>query len=35
MLNILWPCMILVAYSFAFFSGNIENINNAIFEYTR
>ena len=35
MLNVLWPSLILVAYIYAIYTGNIENINNAIFEYTR
>ena len=34
MLNILWPILILISYGYAIFNGNIENINNAIFEYT-
>lgn len=32
MLNILWPILIIISYVYAFFSGNIENINNGIFE---
>ena len=34
MLNILWPALIIISYLFAFISGNIENVNNAVFEYT-
>ena len=32
MLNILWPILIIISYVYAFFSGNIENINNGIFK---
>ena len=31
MLNILWPIFIIVSYTYACFSGNLENINNGIF----
>ena len=34
MLNILWPLLIIFSYIYAIFSGNIEQINNAVFEYT-
>ena len=34
MLNILWPIFIIVSYIYAIFNGNLENINNAIFEST-
>lgn len=34
MLNILWPIFIIISIIFAIFSGNIENVNNAIFEST-
>ena len=32
MLNILWPIFIIISYIYALFSGNIEKINNGIFE---
>ena len=32
MLNILWPCFILISFIYAFFAGNIEKVNNSIFE---
>ena len=35
MLNILWPCLIIISYIYAIISGNVQNINNAIFEYTK
>ena len=34
MLNIIWPILIITSYIYAIFSGNIEKVNNAIFEYT-
>ena len=34
MLNILWPILIIISYVYAIFAGNIEEINNAVFEYT-
>lgn len=34
MLNILWPILILISYIYAIFSGNVEKINSAVFEYT-
>ena len=34
MLNILWPLLIIFSYIYAIFSGNIEQINSAVFEYT-
>lgn len=34
MLNVLWPIFIIISYVYAIFNGNIENINNAIFEST-
>ena len=34
MLNILWPIFIIVSYGYAMLNGNIESINNAIFEST-
>ena len=32
MLNIIWPIFIIISFVYAIFSGNVENINNAIFE---
>lgn len=34
MLNILWPIFIIVSYGYAMITGNMENVNNAIFEST-
>ena len=34
MLNILWPIFIIISIVYAIFSGNIENLNNSIFEST-
>ena len=34
MLNILWPIFIIISFIYAFFSGNIDNVNNSIFEST-
>lgn len=34
MLNILWPIFIIISIVYATFSGNIENLNNSIFEST-
>lgn len=34
MLNILWPIFIIISIVYAFFSGNIESLNNSIFEST-
>lgn len=34
MLNILWPFFIIISYIYALLTGNIENVNNAIFEST-
>ena len=34
MLNILWPIFIIISYVYAMLYGNIETINNAIFEST-
>lgn len=31
MLNILWPAFIIISFVYAFFSGNIENVSNGIF----
>lgn len=32
MLNIIWPIFIIISYMYAIFSGNIEKINNSIFD---
>ena len=32
MLNILWPIFIIISIVYSIFSGNIENLNNSIFE---
>ena len=34
MLNILWPIFIIVSIVYSIFSGNVENLNNSIFEST-
>lgn len=34
MLNILWPIFIIISYGYAMLNGNMEIINNAIFEST-
>ena len=34
MLNILWPIFIIISIIYAIFSGNIESLNNSIFEAT-
>ncbi len=35
MLNILWPIFIIISYIFAIVAGNVEQVNNAVFEYTK
>lgn len=32
MLNIIWPIFIIISYMYAIFSGNIEKINNSVFD---
>lgn len=32
MLNIIWPIFIIISFVYGIFSGNVENINNGIFE---
>lgn len=32
MLNIVWPIFIIISFSFAILSGNLENLNSSIFE---
>ena len=34
MLNIIWPIFILISFIYALFSGNIEEVNNSIFQST-
>lgn len=34
MLNFLWPIFIIVSFAYAFISGNIDDVNNSIFEST-
>lgn len=35
MLNKIWPVFIIIAFIYAFFSGNIEKVNSGIFESTK
>ena len=35
MLNILWPAFIIVSFSFAIFTGNLNNLNESIFSSTK
>lgn len=32
MLNIVWPVFIIISFSYAIFSGNLQNLNSSIFE---
>lgn len=32
MLNIIWPIFIIISYIYAIFSGNVEKINNSVFD---
>ncbi len=34
MLNILWPVFIIISFVYAIFTGNVQNVNNSIFEST-
>ena len=34
MLNKIWPLFIIIAFSYAIFSGNIEQLNSSIFQST-
>ncbi len=34
MLNIVWPIFIIISFTFAIFSGNLEQLNSSIFEST-
>lgn len=35
MLNILWPLFIVISFIYAFLAGNIDQVNNSIFESTK
>lgn len=35
MLNIVWPIFIIISFSYAIFSGNLENLNSSIFQSTK
>lgn len=35
MLNILWPLFLIISFTYAFLSGNIDSVNNSIFESTK
>ena len=32
MLNIVWPIFIIISFSYAIFSGNLENLNSSVFD---
>lgn len=34
MLNVLWPILIIISYMYAIIVGNVDKVNNAVFEYT-
>lgn len=34
MLNVIWPIFIIISYIYAIINGNVESVNNAVFEYT-
>ena len=34
MLNLIWPIFIIVSFIYAIFAGNVDSINNSIFEST-
>lgn len=34
MLNILWPIFIIISFGYAILTGNVQNVNNSIFEST-
>lgn len=34
MLNILWPIFIIISFAYAILTGNVQNVNNSIFEST-
>ena len=35
MLNFLWPILIIISFVYAFISGNVDKVNNSIFESTK
>ena len=35
MLNIVWPIFIILSFTYAIFSGNLDNLNSSIFESTQ
>ncbi|MCF0124794.1 MAG: hypothetical protein HUJ68_03395 [Clostridia bacterium] len=35
MLNVVWPIFIIVSFSYAIFSGNVEYLNSSIFSSTK
>ena len=35
MLNVLWPILIIISYMYAIIVGNVDKVNNAVFEYTK
>ena len=35
MLNLIWPIFIIISFTFAIFSGNIEQLNTSIFQSTQ
>ena len=32
MLNLVWPIFIIISFSYAIFSGNLQNLNSSIFD---
>ena len=34
MLNIVWPIFIIISFTYAIFSGNLESLNSSIFQST-
>ena len=34
MLNIVWPIFIILSFTYAIFSGNLDNLNSSIFSST-
>lgn len=35
MLNLIWPCMIVISIFYSFFSGNINDLNNSIYDSSK
>ena len=35
MLNVIWPIFIIISFVYAIFSGNVEQINNSIFDFAK